>query len=514
MSAKTRIVSLAAMAFALAGPCGPARAPAGPATYRYKVAYATYVGGSADEQLREVIPAADGSVLVGGQTSSPDLPVTPGAAQGRYGGEPAGTGHPGIYGGDCFLMRLAPDGGKVLACTYFGGSKQERNVYGMAVDRGGNVVITSATRSPDLPTTEGAFQRKYGGAPSDWAVAKLSPDLKRIVWCTYVGGRGDDFPRGGLAVDGEDSVYVVGGTASPDFPTTPGVFQREPRKASRDAAIVKLKADGSGLIFATRLGGSDWDGLMGIRVAPDGSFHVAGHTRSADFPVTPGAAQGRLGGQSDCFLAGFSKDAARLLYATCLGGGENEFAEHRPHLLADGSVLLTGVTGSADFPTTEGAFRRRLGGGTDGFLTKLAPGGKRWAFSTRIGGSEGEYLLMPTPDAAGNVFFVGTTRSKDFPVTPRAVQPKYAGAPGQGDGDGVLGVLSADGSKLLYATFLGGSGADLIRSVALGPDGAVYLVGSTSSADFPVTPGAASPQLRGRSDAFVVKLVPAGRVGV
>jgi len=72
----------------------------------------------------------------------------------------------------------------------------------------------------------------------------------------------------------------------------------------------------------------------------------------------------------------------------------------------------------------------------------------------------------------------------------------------------VLAVLSPDGSKLLYATYLGGSAADLIRSLAFGPKGEVYLVGSTSSKDFPVTPGAAGPRRRGRADAFVVKLVP------
>ena len=69
-------------------------------------------------------------------------------------------------------------------------------------------------------------------------------------------------------------------------------------------------------------------------------------------------------------------------------------------------------------------------------------------------------------------------------------------------------VLSADGAKLLYATYLGGSGDDLIRGLAIGPGGEVYLVGSTSSKDFPVTAGAFQGRLAGPSDAFVVKLVP------
>jgi hypothetical protein len=101
------------------------------ATFRYRIDFSTLLGGSEYDDLREIIPLADGSLLLGGQTVSPDFPVTEGAFQTRYGGEPAGTGHPGVYGGDCFLARLSADGGKILAAMYFGGSKQERDVYGM-----------------------------------------------------------------------------------------------------------------------------------------------------------------------------------------------------------------------------------------------------------------------------------------------------------------------------------------------------------------------------------------------
>jgi len=493
-----RQASLAALCCALA-----ASAAAG--TPRYRVAYATYFGGKAWDQAREIIVYPDGSVLVGGMTASSGLPTTPGVVQPNYAGNDPALGHGGIVGGDAFLIRLSADGTKLLAATYFGGSKQERGVYGMALDSQGNIVIGSATRSPDLPTTEGCYQRKYGGPQADMYAAKLAPDLTKLLWCTYVGASRTDWPRGGIAVDEHDNVYLVGGTDSPDFPTTEGACQRTLR-GERDAAIVKLKPDGSGLLFSTLLGGGSWDGLMGVRVDPSGSVYVAGHTQSADLPVTPGAAQPGHGGKSDCLFAKLSTGGRQVLYQTYLGGKENEFAEHRPFLCRDGSVLLTGVTGSPDFPTTEGAFQRERKGRNDGFLTKLSPDGKRFVFSTLLGGSDGEFFLMPTPDPQGNIFVVGTTRSRDFPVTPDAVQGRPAGA--AGDDDGGLAAFSPDGSRLLYATYLGGSGADLIRSVALGPDGEVYLVGSTASQDFPVTPNAAQARLSGNADAFIVKLVP------
>jgi hypothetical protein len=115
---------------------------------------------------------------------------------------------------------------------------------------------------------------------------------------------------------------------------------------------------------------------------------------------------------------------------------------------------------------------------------------------------------MPTPDRDGNIFVVGHSTSTDFPITSGALQSTCRGGRRPEDGDGLLAVLSPDGSRLLYATYLGGNGDDLIRSVALGPNGEVYLVGSTASTDFPVTPHAVQRRLVGGADAFVVKLVP------
>jgi hypothetical protein len=145
-----------------------------------------------------------------------------------------------------------------------------------------------------------------------------------------------------------------------------------------------------------------------------------------------------------------------------------------------------------------------LHGPGDGFLTKLAASGQRWEFSTLLGGSQGENWLMPTVDARGNIYIVGNTSSRDFPVTADALQSRHAG----GQDDAALAILSADGSKLLYATYLGGRGDEMIRSLALGPHGEVYLVGSTSSDDFPVTANALQANHRGKGDAFVAKLVP------
>ena len=131
---------------------------------------------------------------------------------------------------------------------------------------------------------------------------------------------------------------------------------------------------------------------------------------------------------------------------------------------------------------------------------KRAADGGSFVFSTLLAGN----LLMPTPDTDGNIWVVGSTAERDLPVTPDALQKAFGG----GQQDGVLAALSPDGSRLVYCTYLGGKGDEMVRSLAWGPDGALYLVGGTSSPDFPVTPGALQTKLGGGSDAFVVKLVP------
>ncbi|KPK79841.1 MAG: hypothetical protein AMJ81_12705, partial [Phycisphaerae bacterium SM23_33] len=369
----------------------------------------------------------------------------------------------------------------------------------------GNIVVCTACRSPDAPTTKGSYQPRYGGGASDVLLGKLAADGGKFLWCTYVGGRGEDWPRGGTALDNQGNVIVVGRNTSPDFPGTEGVIRPKPRDDKGDAMIVKVSGDGRRLIWATLLGGSDWDGLMGARVDKAGNIYVAGHTRSRDLPVSEGAAQPRPGKESDVFLACITPDARKIRYCTYLGGDGNEFAEHRPALLEDGSFLLSGVTGSSDFPTTEGAYQRKRKGRTDGFVVKLSPDGRKFSFCTLLGGSQGEFFLMPTAGPGGNIYVVGTTGSKDFPVTAGALQRTFGG----GSNDAVLAVLSGDGSRLVYASYIGGSGDDLIRGLAVTKSGEVYLAGNTNSDDLPfISRGAVQPKRKGGHDGIIIKLVP------
>lgn len=482
--------------------CLFALTPAYATEQRYRIEYSTFLGGKELDQLREVILYKDGSILVGGQSHSDNYPTTTGVIQPDYAGEPAGSGYPGIFGGDMILSHLSADGRKLLASTYFGGSKQERSVYAMALDKQGNIIFSSVTRSKDLPTTPDACQHSYGGGPLDMMAAKVTADLSRLIWSTYIGGKGKDENRAGFALDPDDNVVLAGLTTSPDF-ATPGAF--EARGNGWDVAIAKLKADGSKLLFASRFGGSENEALLGVAVGADATIHYLGHSWSDDMPVV-NALQPESGGSRgsvDSIYGSLSADGTKLLQSSYLGGSRDEYGEHPVLLLTDGSRILTGNTGSSNFPVTANALDTRYNGKTDAYIAKLSADGRSFDFVTFFGGSGDDMLLSPVVDKTGNIYVVGETTSRDMPVTADALQKKLS----QGS-DGYFGIISPDGSKLLYGTYLGGSGNDIVRSIAISKTGAVYLVGKTSSSDFPVTSQAFQTSIGGNSDGFIVKLTP------
>lgn len=131
--------------------------------------------------------------------------------------------------------------------------------------------------------------------------------------------------------------------------------------------------------------------------------------------------------------------------------------------------------------------------------------GTAFDFARYLGGSGSDALVGPTVDASGRIYVYGRTTSRDIEVTSGAVQSTYGG----GVADGLLYILSPAGS-VEYATYLGGQGDEIIRGVAIDGSGALYMVGRTTSDDFPTTPGALQTSRGGGFDGFIVKLTPTG----
>jgi len=507
------------------------------------LSYASYLGGSGDETGSGTSIAVDtaGNAYVAGTTASINFPVTEAGYQKMFGGESPGcTSSSGFACGDAFVTKINATGSALIYSTYLGGSSDD-DAYGIALDSSGSAYISGYTASTDFPTTPGAFQTAFGGTTGgcnqgfpcgDAFVAKLNPAGSKLIYSTYLGGSDWDYSEG-LAVDAFGNAYVTGDTGSANFPTTPGAFQTAYTagntcfgasggfRACLEAFVTKLNATGTGLLYSTFLGAFDSDDVGNdITVDDFGHAYVAGQTISTQFPTTPLAYQKtcKLDSsgicETDIFVTKLNAAGTGLLYSTYLGGTgfDTSYA-----LAVDGAgnAYLTGFTVSADFPTTLGAFQTSFGGsgpafGGDAFVTKLDAAGSGLIYSTYLGGSDSEVGDGIKVDPLGNAYVTGWTFSTDFP-TANPLQVVNAG-----NSDLFVTKLNPAGSALVYSTYLGGSNLDQGTST-IGIDGAgnAYVVGFTSSTDFPVTLRAFQPQFGGgNTDYVVLKVSPANAPGV
>lgn len=426
-----------------------------------QVVFSTYFGGSQFDQIRDAYIDGQGNVYITGRTESTDLPTTAGALQRNFGGAPQ----------DGFIAKFSPSGA-LLFCTYLGGSSQD-NGYSIFVDNSGFIYVSGRTSSTNFPVTAGAFQTTYGGGTSgapffggDMFVAKLSADASSLVWSTYIGGAGDDVMRGRITVDSAGNVYGEGRTESQNFPLMNAV--QTSLKGTNDPALLKLSADGSRLIFSTYFGGFETTGENaqgGVTISPSGDAYFCGFTTSTSgFPVTAGAYQTTLVGTQSTFVARLS--ATGSLVASTLLGGSSSTECQGIEVDAAGNPVVLSATNSSNYPTTPGSFQTVFQGTVDLAVTKFAPNlsaASGLTFSTFVGGpadDSGDTLRVQL-DSNNNIYFAGSTASSSFPVSAGAIQSAYGGGPH----DLLFVKLSPDGSQILYATFIGGSGEDYARSI-------------------------------------------------
>jgi len=227
---------------------------------------------------------------------------------------------------------------------------------------------------------------------------------------------------------------------------------------------------------------------------------LAGETRSPNFPTTPIAYDTTFNGRSDAIIVKLSNDLRTLLAATFLGGYGEEtitaltFDNHN-------NIIVAGNTNSPNFPTTSGAYDMSYNGRDDVFLAKLNSELSILHAATLLGGLRSDYAISLTLDRKDNVFVAGYTWSLDFPITAGA----YDSTPDIRS-DAFVAQLSSDLTKLVAATFLGGSRWDLVTKLLLDDQGNVVITGQTQSPDFPTTSGAYDTTHNGLYDGFVAKL--------
>ncbi|HEX7333081.1 MAG TPA: SBBP repeat-containing protein [Pyrinomonadaceae bacterium] len=255
-----------------------------------------------------------------------------------------------------------------------------------------------------------------------------------------------------------------------------------------DAFVSKLNATGSDLLFSTFLGGSFSDLGLGIAVDSSGNIAVVGSTNSTNFP-TVNAFQSTPGPNVNCtgsrtaFVTKINPSAPSYVFSTYLGGSRCDTATSVATDSA-ANVYVTGSTFSADFPIAN-AFQATIGdtfSREDAFVTKFNSSGAL-SYSTYLGGNNADTGFGIAVDSSGNAYVTGSTVSTNFPTA----NPIKATSEG---GDAFVTKLNSQGSALVYSTYLGGSGSDTARGIAVDLTGNAYITGFTSSIDFPLVAGA------------------------
>lgn len=377
--------------------------------------------------------------------------------------------------------------------SYLGGSLFDSGT-GITVDAAGNAYITGTAASRDFPTTAGTVKPvmlpRTGSSTSFWYdafVTKINPAGTAIVFSTYFGGRDGNESGGDIEIDDAGNIYFSGTTMASDFPAV-NAYQTA-FGGTDDAFLAKLNPTGSAIIYSTYLGGNNTD--LGGRIALDratGEATVIGGTSSPNFPTTPGALKEKLCNSpatcsgifySGSFVARFS-GGGNAVYATLFNAGLNDVA-----LDFNNNAVVAG-TGSAAL-TTPGAYQTASTGGGEGYVGKLNPAGSQIVFGTLLGGGlESDRISGVALDAAGHIYVAGTTQNAGFPTTPGAFDTTFNGTSGTNH-DGFLTKFNPAGSALVYSTFLGGTGTDEPKALALGSDDSAFVLGETTNvASFPL----------------------------
>lgn len=488
------------------------------------IIWSTFLGGSSTDSVRDVMyDASAANFLVCGETASPNFPVTVGA----YDSTKA------VADFDIFVSRLSADGSSLLFGTFVGSPWAEQG-HAIGTDSLGNIIVAGATDSPDFPVVAAHDPTHNQG--NDAVLLKLSPTGSTLIWSTYLGGASQDFARD-LVVIPSDGIYVVGDTYSIDFPiigpafdadaddfgscfvaryTATGIqvgstyfggaFQDSAVKVAADAGgnillagntdsdnlpvgtgfdMIRHSTDGYVVKFdptlATRLsgsfvGGHGYDQIAGMSIGPNGNVYLTGSTQGTNFPTTEGAFDETQNGLRDAFLVCLDGTLSTLVYGSFFGGSGEDYGQ-AVHVDSSSRAALTGLTRSANFPTTVGAYDNTFGGDADVFLVYMnsAPGAV--TESTFIGGvgyEQGSALQVLTER---EVILAGAALSPDFPTTIGAFSETHSGS------EDVFLMRHRVGATVVAATvakpkFVGGFGVPITFtfSNAIGPGGATMLL--------------------------------------
>jgi len=424
---------------------------------------------------------------------------------------------------DGFLAKFEPqtDGTMRLAYyTFFGGTGND-DVAKMVVRDDGFVYLAGTTDSTDYPTAGIALPKidstdtTLTSSAIDAFITVLRPEdaNAEYVWYSQTyGGLGRDVASA-LAVDADRNIYVGGYTTSEKLPGITAESSSNLQGSVRggwEGWLIRVSSTASSpLQYATFFGGNSTDIITALAVAPDQTLYVTGYTASTDFPVTVDQS-GKPDYTIDLFLAQLDTNRTGLdvlRFARLAGGSALEIPQGIAVNGARG-VWLTGYTTSTDFPVTAGAHRVEFAGETDAFLLHFdlsRPLSEQITYGSYLGGGSSDLAYDLALMSNQRVALTGYTLSPDFP---------FVDSSQSGTGQAVNAFVTViDTSKsgipaLALSRPVGGSSIDVGTSVAVAPDGGIYIAGLSNSSDLPVTNGSSKVSARGAEQSFLFKVLP------
>ena len=469
------------------------------------VLQAAYLGGDRQERAQDIVLDQQGNVWITGSSAS--VVSIPGQI------EPI---QDSIRGGrDIFLAKMTRDASGRLSLAYWtqlGGSSDDE-ATAIAADNGGFLYLTGTTSSSDFPQAGAALQDAFGGEVDAFvAVIHPSDSGQAALWYSqYYGGPGTDVSNA-IAVESTSVLYIGGYTTSDKLPGVGDGQLQCCRRGGYEAFLVRVEPYSSAPRgYATFFGGGSTDVIKALAADGQGGVYLAGYTLSPEFPVTFDAYQ------TDFHTAFLGRIDTRrpgldaLTYATYIGGSSFESAEA---IVVDreGSIWLSGYTFSFDFPTTGNAYRTTSAGLADLFLVRFdyskRTTSEAIAYSTYLGGRDGEMVYGMSLVPGGGVALTGYTYSDDFPMSD-VPQPVRSNSPGAFIA--VLNPSRSGGEALSYSQVIGGSFIDAATGVAADSAGNLLVCGFTYSFDFPVTDDSTKRTPGGMTQSFVLTAAPGRR---
>ncbi len=452
------------------------------------LSFSTYFGGNSSDTAWAIALDTNGFIYVAGQTFSTQMNATntlpfstPGAFETNFQG--------GVYAGDAFVAKFDNQGSNLIYLTYLGGSGNEI-ASSIAVDGMGDAYVAGYTDSPNFPVTNaiyskisGVLNTHVGLYPVDAYVTELNPGGSNLVYSTYLGGESMDGCNG-IALDSSNNAYVTGFTYSTNFPTTPNALQSHLACMNTvyynaNAFVTEIGAGGTNLVYSSYLGGTNFDEGEGIAVDSSNYVYVTGFSASTNFPTTNAL-------QQQFVYVMTNATSTNLIFTTNFSNG----------------YLLNG---SSNLTTT-----------FDAFVAKFAPACTSLIYSTFLGGTNNDVAKGIAADGSGNAYVTGWTVSTNFPDTATNVAGLYNGLTNNAAfaspliTNAFLTQITWSGSNAAigYSAVFGGTnfGGDVGYDVTVDPSGNVYVVGASTTTNFPAiaTPGLLSTTNAGGSDVFVI----------